>query len=86
MGDWRAVNQLCDALDRVEQCDNPDAHYFRSMSHFDDGIVTGRDLLRSIKIRNDETLVATSTIDRSGTSRMWRSRCPVRGSRSSAHP
>jgi hypothetical protein len=64
--DWRAVNRLCDALDSVEQCENPDAHYFRSMSQLNGGIVTNRDLLRTIRMRNDEELVSTSTIDKAG--------------------
>jgi glycosyltransferase involved in cell wall biosynthesis len=66
MNDWNVVNHLCDQLDAVERHHNPDAHYFRSMSWVNEGIVTNRDLLGTIRIRNDEDLVATSTIDRAG--------------------
>jgi glycosyltransferase involved in cell wall biosynthesis len=65
MGEWDSVHQLCDALEDVANGD-PDAHYFRSMLDLHQGVVTNRDLVRSIGIRNDEALVATSTLDPSG--------------------
>lgn len=65
LGEWDSVRQLCDALDEVATGD-PDAHYFRSMYGLQAGDMTKRDLVRSIEIRNDDALVATSALDRSG--------------------
>lgn len=65
MGDEDSVHRLCEALDAVADGD-PDAHYFRSMLGFLQGVVTSQDLVRSIRIRNDDALVATSALDPSG--------------------
>jgi glycosyltransferase involved in cell wall biosynthesis len=64
--EWDAVLRVCDDLDAVERHTNPDTHYFRSMSAFREGVVTGKDLLASIRIREDDRLVATSRLDPAG--------------------
>ncbi|MCE7001760.1 glycosyltransferase [Kibdelosporangium philippinense] len=66
-GDWQTVHRYCDRLDALGARENPDAHYFRTMSEMLHGVVTERDLLRTVKLRRDEELVATgSAIDPSG--------------------
>ncbi len=65
LGDWQSVRRLCDNVDALAN-DDPDAHYFRAMGGVHDGVVTHQDLLHSIRIRNDDALVATSTLDRAG--------------------
>jgi glycosyltransferase involved in cell wall biosynthesis len=66
MGDWATVYSYCDELDRVAHNNNPDAHYLRSVAELVNGIVTGRDLLHTMKLRRDEDLVSTSVLDVTG--------------------
>lgn len=67
LGDWTAVERHCDLLDALDSRDNPDAHYFRSVSGLLTGVVTERGLLRTIRLRGDEELVAGSVLDRDGS-------------------
>jgi len=60
MGDWDAVHRFCDELDPV------DAHYFRTLGELTGGVVTRRDLLRSMELRNDDQLVSNSAVEPSG--------------------
>jgi hypothetical protein len=66
LGDWRTVQRYCDELDRIDQRDSPDAHYLRSIEQLLHGVVTGRDLVRTMKLRRDDDLVSASAIDGSG--------------------
>jgi glycosyl transferase family 2 len=65
-GAWAEVHHFCAELDRVDQRDNPDAHYFRTMFELFHGAVTDRDLLRTIRMRSDDDLVAASGVDVAG--------------------
>ncbi|MBP2324692.1 hypothetical protein JOF56_005077 [Kibdelosporangium banguiense] len=66
-GDWPTVHRYCDRLDALGERENPDAHYFRSMSELLHGVVTEDDLLRTVRLRGDEELIATgSAVDPSG--------------------
>jgi glycosyltransferase involved in cell wall biosynthesis len=66
MGDWSTVHRYCDELDRIDQCESPDAHYLRSVAELLNGVVTERDLLRTMRIRRADELVSTSAVDTSG--------------------
>ncbi|WP_410610503.1 glycosyltransferase [Amycolatopsis sp. lyj-109] len=66
MGDWATLHVYCDELDRVDRCDSPDAHYFRSVAGLIGDALTGSVLLRTIRIRRDEELISNSAVDRSG--------------------
>jgi hypothetical protein len=66
LGDWRTVHRYCDELDHIDQRDSPDAHYLRSVAQLLNGVVTGRDLVRTMRLRRDDELVSTSAIDASG--------------------
>jgi hypothetical protein len=61
-GDWRTVDRYCAELDRVDQGESPDAHYFRSLFELAHGVVTERDLQRTVKLRKNEALLAKSTL------------------------
>lgn len=66
-GDWVTVHRFCDRLDGLRDGTDPDAHYFRSMSDVLHGTATERDLLRTIRLRGDEELVANgSAVDPAG--------------------
>jgi len=66
LGDWPTLLRYCDELDRVDQGDNPDAHYLRSVAELTNGVVTSDDLVRTIRLRRADDVVSTSAIDRSG--------------------
>ncbi|WP_158263144.1 glycosyltransferase family 2 protein [Amycolatopsis sp. CA-128772] len=66
MGDWATVRGYADELDRVDKGDSPDAHYFRSVAGLADGGLTGSALLRTVRLRRDEVLIANSAVDGSG--------------------
>jgi hypothetical protein len=66
VGDWSTVHRYCDELDRIDQCDSPDAHYLRSVAELFHGVVRDRDLLRTMKLRRDDDLVSASAIETSG--------------------
>jgi glycosyltransferase involved in cell wall biosynthesis len=66
IGDWHTVLRYCDELDRIDQRDSPDAHYLRSIAKLVGGMATDRDLLRTMGLRRDDEVVATSAIDGSG--------------------
>lgn len=65
VGERDAVLRLCETLNAVAR-DDPDAHYLAAMTHLADTTATDRDLLRSITIRENPNLIATSAIDPSG--------------------
>jgi hypothetical protein len=66
MGDWLTLLHYCDELDRIHRGGGPDSHYFRSVADLLNGVITDRDLLRTIKVRRDDELMMTSAIDTSG--------------------
>jgi hypothetical protein len=65
MGDRRALDRLCGHWDNQEP-GSPDAHYFRTVRELLTGVVTDQDLLRTITVRGDGDLVATSAVDPTG--------------------
>lgn len=65
LGDLRTAHQYCDELDEIE-ADNPDAHYLRSMAELATGTVTAQDLLRTVRLRKNDVLVARSILDPAG--------------------
>ncbi|SFB22250.1 Glycosyltransferase involved in cell wall bisynthesis [Amycolatopsis marina] len=66
MGDWSTVHRFCEELDRIDQGNSPDAHYFRSVAELFNGVVTDSGLLRTIALRREDELLSASTIDPAG--------------------
>jgi hypothetical protein len=66
MEDWSTIYSYCDELDRIDQRDNPDAHYLRSVTELFNGVASQENLLRTMRIRRDEGLLETSAVDTSG--------------------
>ncbi|MEV4759357.1 glycosyltransferase [Micromonospora sp. NPDC049559] len=66
LGRPRAVDHHCAELDALDGGDNPDAHYFRSLLALLAGAGTAADLVRSVRLRRDDALVASSAISPTG--------------------
>ncbi|MGF7239447.1 MAG: glycosyltransferase [Frankia sp.] len=66
LGDWDTVYRYCDELDRIEQRDGVDAHYYRCVGEILGGVPSERDLLRTIRLRRDGEAVSASAINSSG--------------------
>ncbi|RZQ65603.1 glycosyltransferase [Amycolatopsis suaedae] len=63
---WFAVLDHCDKLEQLAGGRHPDAHYFRSVFALLDGSADEHDLLDTIRVRQDEQLVASSSLSRAG--------------------
>jgi glycosyltransferase involved in cell wall biosynthesis len=60
--DWYTVDYYCAQMDQIDQCASPDAHYFRSLFELLNGVVTDRDLRRTIERRRDDKGLSNSTL------------------------
>jgi glycosyltransferase involved in cell wall biosynthesis len=66
LGDWTTVRGCAGELDRVDEGDSPDAHYFRSVADLVEGGLSGTALVRTVRLRRDEDLVSASAVDGDG--------------------
>ncbi|MEV4314864.1 glycosyltransferase family 2 protein [Actinocrispum sp. NPDC049592] len=65
-GNWSLVERFCAELERLRPGGDPDARYFRLVFELLHGVPTTRDLLGTIRLRKDDTLVSTSGLDPAG--------------------